>query len=553
MLAFAMIDVLFALPVALAQTPPKIPGNVEPGRRPRRAPSAPAAPLALKWTIELPPGPTVPERLANQVLELKGLIVDGAKVYRQKVLRGIFNRHLGKEITFGEFYAIARAIQARYHRDGYLLSFAYVPPQKVKDGVFRIAVVEGFVSSVTVEGVDGKLKQGIERILAPIAGQRPLTTQTLERYMLLVNDLPGVAATGVLQPAKKVRGASDMVVKVSRRPVDGHVSADNRGSEFVGPWRGAAGIGFNSLLGRGERVSLDANIAVPTEELLSVRLKYGEPLSLEGLRIDIAGGYVSSEPGSTLAALDVETKSYSGDVDVTYPLIRTRGETLRLGAGLSFLDTEVNWVAGRLSNDRLRTVRARLTYNRAGFLGGGNGLVLGFTQAVPILGASDADDDATSRDDADEAFTKITLDVTRTQPLFRGVDLVLAAAGQYARSPLPAAMEFSLGGSRFGRGYDSGEITGEDGVAISAEIGYSLFYRKFFVRRVRPYGFYDFGQAWDEGAGGGRSLASAGAGVRLRLVRGLRLNAEYARPLTRTPDNASDRDGRFFVFLSFTL
>ena len=132
--------------------------------------------------------------------------------------------------------------------------------------------------------------------------------------------------------------------------------------------------------------------------------------------------------------------------------------------------------------------------------------------------------------------------------------------GQVALQPLPAAEEFALGGTRFGRAYDPGVITGEHGLALSLELGYDMplggdLYDDLspFIQRVRPYIPYDSGKAWDDDTsasqGLAQSLSSAGVGLRMQFAYGVNLTLEYARPLTRTPDTEGDKDGRFFVFL----
>jgi len=176
-----------------------LPGTVEPGRREAPAPE-PAAPLDLQWIIDLPPGVEPLESLAGEILRIEDLEFLGVTAYERADLLPLFEAYLGRDITLREFYGISQAVQARYHQDGYLLSFTYVPPQAVSDGVFTIGVVEGYVDRIAVLDVEGRLKTTLARVLAPISKSRPLRADTLERYMLLANDLSGIRLTGVMQP-----------------------------------------------------------------------------------------------------------------------------------------------------------------------------------------------------------------------------------------------------------------------------------------------------------------------------------------------------------------
>lgn len=547
---------ILAAGLAAAQTlPSQLPGAAEPGRSAPVEPQLPPSPVELIWRLDLPPGAEPPKALKGESLKLKDLVLDGVTVYRREDLLDLFGDFIGKTITFGEFYGIARAIQARYRRDGYILSFAYIPPQVVETGVFHIAVVEGFIDSVAVEDVSGALKSTLEGILAPLAGKRPLHSDMLERYLLLANDLAGVKVTGVLQPSKTTQGAAALTAKVVHKPYAGGAAIDNRASEFTGKWEARIDASISSVLGTGERFSFGATEANGFNELISFTAGYSQPIGREGFRLDTAISYTDAQPGFTLDEFEVETSSLNIDIDGSYPVIRTRAETLTVSGGLTYRNTDVDLLNAVFTRDRIRLVRARVSYNRAGFLGGSSAATVGVAQALPILNASNPDEDTTdmSREDTLPSFTKATLDITHYQPLVDRLGLRIAASGQFARAPLPSSEEFSIGGARYGRGYNAGEITGEDGVAVSIELEYDLDVQIPLITQLRPYGFYDFGKAWDESTssstGSALSLASAGIGLRVGLAHGATMRLEYARPLTRRPSNQTgDKQDRITFF-----
>jgi hemolysin activation/secretion protein len=517
-LAAAGAVLLAAIPPIQAQTPPtKLPGSVEPGRREAPAPE-PAAPPDLQWIIDLPPGVEPPESLAGEILRLEDLEFLGVTAYTRGDLLPLFEASLGRGITLREFYGISQAVQARYHQDGYLLSFTYVPPQAVSDGVFTIAVVEGYVDRVAVLDVEGRLKTTLARLLAPISESRPLRADTLERYMLLANDLSGIRLTGVLQPSVAAHGATELVVKVDHTPLDAAAEINNRGSEFTGPWQAQAGFTLNSLMGLGESFSADATVTADPAELATLDLNYIHPLGAEGLRFNGSVGYSKSEPGFTLEPFDVETDSLNITMGLSYPLVRSRKRNLTLHGEFGYLNTEVDLLGAEFNRDRLRTALAGLSYRQADFLNGTLNITGQVIQGLPILGATDPDQDATSRADAEPTYTKAVIDVVHSQALAERVALTVSVNAQYAFAPLPAAEEFALGGERFGRAYNPGEITGEHGIAVSAELGYDLPVEIEYVERVRPYLFYDFGKAWDQDTASSdglvQSLSSAGLGLR---------------------------------------
>ena len=113
---------------------------------------------------------------------------------------------------------------------------AYVPPQRVSDGVFTIRVVEGYVAALSVQGGSPSVQARIRGYLAPALASHPLRLGLIERGLLLANDLGGVTAGGVLRPSASVPGAADLIVTVEQPRVTGGISIDNRGSHFSGLW-----------------------------------------------------------------------------------------------------------------------------------------------------------------------------------------------------------------------------------------------------------------------------------------------------------------------------
>jgi hemolysin activation/secretion protein len=556
-LAFVIWSIALLNPVPALSQLQQLPSSAEPGRQAPRPPELPPALTDLEWSVQLPPGAEPPPSLKSEPLELKDLRLTGVTAYSRAQLIDLFRDDLGKTITFERFYAIARAIQQRYRRDGYILSFSYVPPQSVEDGVFTIAVVEGFVEAVQIGDVEGTLKDTLANALSPITAIRPLNVRTLERYLLLANDLAGVKVTAVLRPSKSTQGATVLVAKVRRTPFGGGASIDNRSSDFTGPWGSSVSASANSLLGTGERLGLTLSEAGGLKEKKAVSATYQQPFGTEGLRIDLGVSQTDSEPGSTLAEFEVETSTLELTSDISYPVIRSRAETLSIGGGFTFRNAEVDLLGQPFNQDRLRLLRANVNYSNGSVLGGSTRIILGATQSMQIWSSTDPSTDTTSRGDADMDFAKLNLDVVYARPIGAGVTAQISMTAQYATRPTPASEEFSLGGDGFGRAYNSGELSGEDGIGFSAEFSRSLGIRHPQLRYLNAYGFYDIGKVWDRASasslGPADSLASAGAGLRAGLPFGLTLRLEYDFPLTREPSHQNgEKHGRLFFFASWT-
>ena len=134
--------------------------------------------------------------------KLNRIIIKGNTVFTEQELLKIFQPGLGKSIPLPMLEKMVHAVTIKYRDAGYILSRAILPPQVIKNGVVKVQVIEGFVSSVTVKGDSPRLDAFLARYGTHIKASRPLQVQELERYALLANDLPGVSMQSVLTPSK---------------------------------------------------------------------------------------------------------------------------------------------------------------------------------------------------------------------------------------------------------------------------------------------------------------------------------------------------------------
>ena len=68
-----------------------------------------------------------------------------------------------------------------------------------------------------------------------ITTERPANIRTIERYLLLAGDLPGLKFKNSLKPHPSKLGAAILVVEATQKPVDLFARVDNRGTKARGP------------------------------------------------------------------------------------------------------------------------------------------------------------------------------------------------------------------------------------------------------------------------------------------------------------------------------
>ena len=555
-----------------AQTPPAtLPPAAEPGRLQQQfqPPTQPETPPSV--TVPGVPTSPRPPNAANIHLQVQAIAIQGSTVYSLEELQALTAPYTNRSISVADLFQLADEITAKYRGDGYVLSRAVVPAQNLSTSaaLVRITVVEGFISSYQVQGYDSA---SIEGYASQITASRPLRASDLERFMLLVNDLPGVTAHAVLSPGTDVVGGTVLTIDTTHKLVDATIAADNRGTEYIGPYQLYAGAGVNIP-------SWDARLSGRWITTPAIReLQYGEAsyqqnIGNNGLRLTLYGNDFKTRPGFTLAPFN--TRSYGNTFTATlaYPILRGRSQNLEVHAliGEDDLITRVanNSTQPPSSDDHLRFIRAGLHYDMADAFQGINIVNAEVSQGVDFFGASaNGNLRATpSRPDQTAAFEKLTAEVSRQQGLpwiYPGLGILGAAELQLSPSnALPASEQFGLGGPNYGRAYAPSDVVGDEGWGAKAELQYTSTLPDDWqdwagwLDHYQLYTFYDQGRAFKNLSSVGQgNLSSGGFGIRLAIANRVTADLEAAKPLSRDPSVkygfANARPWHFFFSVSAT-
>lgn len=520
----------------MAQIPDQLPSSVLPGRD-RPTPTPPAEPK-FDFRIETPGRSSVPRAVDEIRFRLNGVEIKGAVTLPAERFRDLYQPLIGKDVTLTDILDVASQIENEYRRAGFVLVRAFVPPQRVADGVFTINVVEGFIANVLVEGGKAGTRDRIRSFLDPARTSRPLALAEIERGLLLTNDLPGITATGVLRPSA-TPGASDLVVTVPDHPVTGSLAADNRGSRFSGLWSATANLAVNSVFDDTDQLGGSVTGALASDPLRRGvgQLRYRRPVGEQGALVSLNGTLTHGEPGSTLQSFQVLTDSWALGSRLVFPLKRSREESIVLEGGFTAQDAQVDILGSALSHDRWRVIDLGAGYLRSGFLGGDLAANVDIAQGLPILGATGNGSPDLSRIGARTDFTKISGGVRFTRPVTGSFEVMLAAQGQYAFDPLVIGEQIAFGGLPIGRGYDLGALTGDHGLGGTVELRYNWPLRISILQTLQPYAFFDAARVWNVQHTGplGRSIDSAGGGVRAWMDYGIFASFEVVRTLEPTP------------------
>ena len=498
--------------------------------------------------------PVFPEDLKGVKFVLKQLFIKGTTIYDKKTFKPLYRNYLKKELVLNDIYEIAQRITNKYRNDGYILSKAIVPPQKIKNGVVYLTIVEGYIDKVKIQGPIRGPRKLIDQYRKKILKSRPLRAFDLERYLLLIDDLPGVTAKSVLTPSEDKPSATTMTLVLADKAFEGHVGTDNRGSKFNGPYQFSGDLTANSLFRNHSRLGLQGVVTSQTEELLFLNAFYDIPINQEGTRLFFSGSLSDSEPGSSLKQFNINGDSTTITLRLTHPFMRSRGKNLTGHFGFTGRNSSTKILGSLDSEDRLRVMDMGVSYDYADQYKGINLIRFNFNQGLNIFDATESGSSNLSRSKGKSNFTKLTGSFMRIQSLAPSWNFLSSASWQFSFDKLLASEEFGVGGSQYGRAYDSSEITGDHGIAFKIELQKAFRPAWGYLSDLQFYSFLDYGSVWNKvqtSTGAKRQdLTSMGLGVRLNLTDSVSGYFEMNQPVSDNVAAEGNKDPRFFFSLS---
>lgn len=514
---------------------------------------APAAPPEVGPGTQVGPASPAPVPSGTGSVAIRGVTFEGATAFPAERLAAVAGPLTGPAVPVAALETARTAIVSLYREAGY--PFVTADAVVGADGVLRFRVTEGYVNEVRLEGDIGPAGTQVLRFLDRLVDLRPLDIATMERQLLLAQDMPGISIRTVLRPAGTEPGALSLVAQVSRRAVTGYVTADNRGSRFTGPAQFLGAAQFNSFTELGERTELALFFADGDTQLFG-QVSSEAFIGGSGLRVRLYAGRGRATPSGALSALGYRGETTVGGVGVSYPVIRSRSQSLNIVGNFDAIESEIeiddaNRRSVRFSQDSLRVARLGGDWAVFDLLAGdarpaSNFITLRVSQGIDGLGARSGTGPDASRAGARADFTKIGAEFTRSQALFAlGPQTVLSlqgtVAGQWTNDVLPPSEKFYLGGNRLGRGYYTGEVTGDRAIAVSAELQLSTTFETTalgYALRLDPttYVFYDHGRTFENlSSDPDRRLSSVGLGVRMAINERFEAQLEGVHRLTRRP------------------
>jgi hemolysin activation/secretion protein len=437
-------------------------------------PALPAAPQENRPALQVQPG-DIPAAPASVPFQVNLIRIVGNTAFTTGTLRALVAGAEGRSVTLAELEQHAARITAWYQQHGFPLSRAIVPAQTIKDGEVVIQVVEARYGAVRLNNgsrVDDALLSATLNRLQP---GRAIAERDLDRALLLLSDVPGVAVDAVIKPGAAV-GAADLEVATRRSPATvASLVLDNAGNRYIGRARLGATAYLTNPLRHGD--VFDAGIISTGHGMDYGRVGYETLLGGAGTRAGAAYSSVHYKLQDDVAALDAYGRAGVAGAWIKQPLLRGRASNLYLQGAY-----DTKRLRDRIGATATRTDRRldnwMLSLNgdlRDGLLGGGvNAWSLGWTRGRTRFEDADAELADAASAHTRGRFSKWNLNASRLQRLGARDALYLNLGAQWANTNLDSAEKMTVGGPYTVRAYDSGALSGDTGYVASVELRHEL-------------------------------------------------------------------------------
>ena len=531
--------------------------------------SVPPAPVPERSVPNLPierreaPAKPVPPGVRFVVNQLH---VTGQTHFSEAELVAATDFKPGSELDLAGLRALAAKMTEIYNLSGYFVAQAYLPPQDIKNGVVTIAVIEGRYGKISLLNHTNVWDGTFEGILDGLNPGDPVVTAPLERRLLLISDLPGVAVNSTLTPGSAV-GTSDLTLDATQEPrVNGSLEGDNFGNPYTGAVRVGGSVNLNEPFGYGDVLGarfLTSRLPTATGSMDYGRVFY--QAQVQDATVGAAYTLFDYRLGGKFSSLHANGSEQIASLYTSYPLIRSYNENLyalldydhrifqdKIGFAGSTIDKQADVLIAGLSGRNHDNFFGGEGWNFGGE--GWNAFSLTGTFGnldiqSPLARAADA---ATARTNG--AYAKLSGSASRLQHVIGPLSLYGLVRGQFAANNLDISEKMELGGAYGVRAYPEGEAYGDEGYLATLEARLLLpKWLESLPGEMQAISFVDTGwvrfneSPWLPGP---NEATRSGVGVGLTWVtpNDFTATAFYAHrigpPATSAPDH-----GRFWVQL----
>ena len=431
---------------------------------------APVLPALPGGAIRLAPasGQHLQSKLRIPVSRIE---IEGNHLLPTSLLAALVRPVEGRTVSLDRLQTYVARISAAYHRRGYLLAFAYLPPQSIRHGVVRVAVVEPRYDAVTVSGASRFRASQARRVMGVKAGEA-VRLSPLNRGLLLLNRTPGVRVEGALVPGGAPGTTTLRLTRQDGKLLGFSLTQSNAGSRYTGAEITSATARVNDPFGYGGALSLNGAIS-GTGNLRSGGFEVDTPDLWNGVQAGLYGSATDYRLGGAFTALDEVGRAtqFGGYVSDPVLLGPRRVVELRLDV-LEAVYAQSTRSTATAARQTIPQERLSVSGQLADRFGGATAASLSLTHGNLSIGpaAARAADAAGPR--AAGGFELLQARLHRAQSLPLGLSLTLDAQAQLSSKNLDSSQQLYLGGPYGVMAYPVSAGGGDEGYLLSGGLSH---------------------------------------------------------------------------------
>lgn len=519
------------------------------------APNLPAdafRPVTPKLQVPAPAAQPQPLMMDTRVL-IRKVRIEGGTVYPLSELSENYKGLLDREVPISDLIEATRRLTQRYQEDGYLLSYAFLPVQDFAEGRLRVVLVEGYIQDYEVQGDIGRVSGYLDKLVAKLKAERPLTRKTFDRYTSLMSRLPGITLAARVPPPGTTDGASKLLVQASRKPFTTSMNLTESSRDDIQALFTASS---NAQTAMAEQLSVSALVPPGEDKEHYYRVDYSQYLNAEGTQLALSASRYRSDPSAVVRLTnDINLKQHRENdrysIGLNHPLIAAPNEWLSVATRFYAVDdtTDYRVVGFPLKVSTNTDIRAlafegdwrKATDTQLRILSGG------VYQGFDRFGAN-------TNAGYDLDFFRLRVSGVQSDRFLEAWQGVASAAFYWSDDNLPDSERAVFGGQNFGRGYPVDQASGDKGWGAAYEVNYSFKREGEWVKLLQPYVVLDAARTWfNELEVQDSRMSSLATGLRFGDARYYNISLEVAKPMSDIALDSFNRRPRFTVSFSYQL
>lgn len=486
-------------------------------------------------------------------------------------LQSAIDLFVGEAVSQESILRLRLSLSMLLAQQGRPFSIIYTPPQDITDGILHLVVQESAVGEVRVEGARYFSTSHYLGRVTQRAGD-PVDAAALNTGIERINRNPFRQAA--LRVGKgEAPATTDVVIMVEERfPVRVFAGYNNTGTATTTEDRINAGVNWGNAFGLGHQMTAQWTSDLESRYSRSVSANYIADLP-RNHTLAFFGAYseIASVPNGGLST-EGTSWQLGANYDLPLPSAAKRyTHTLQFGADFKSSDNNIEFAQPPfiipISDNLTHIAQVRAEYR--GTLADNHGATTASLKLTASPGGLSSENDAAafagSRAGAEATYAYANLALTRQtrlDALLRGLGWTVLGELQLASGNLLGSEQFSGGGVGSVRGYEQGEVVGDNAFFFSQELNLPTF---SVLRRVAegapldalsPYLFHEYARLWNVDKLPGErpfNLHSVGVGVRYQVGRHGNVQAAYGWQLRDSGSSDTGDNSRlhFSANLSF--